>query len=735
MISIDQPKVTIFKNILQTTGGDDFFLSDIMSAIRDGHWREKIEILRTLSDKNQRSDFKKNELPYFTGSGTFERRNDKSIREHNGRLILDFDNIPDVNHAKSLICSDEFVEFCFVSASGHGLAAIIKIDGSKHGDSFTAAKTYFEQKYLFTVDPLRDVSRARFISYDPDLYHNPAARTFVINKNAEQKIRDVIANMIERANEGEKHNTVLRASRLAGGFVAGGIIDEQEIAMFILEKITAAGFRTDQHVATIKDGINNGKLSPLQMTDAERMNVQSQQDTDNWREVFSFIHSVNRAGRDWNETDVIHLCEKYLFSKEKVTAAFKKIFTEHADEFDLDNKPEIVRVELFIRQNWEIVRNDVTGQSEFRLHDAPEFERLNVNTIFRAVQHAGFKFTFDKLKSLLKSDFITPFNPFNDYFETLPTWTVEQDDHVQKLASFVKVKGSAIDQQFFETQFKKHLVRCLHCTLSGRENRFVFVLVGEMQNTGKSTFIRFLNPFGSKYYTESPIRDNKDTELSFAENFIHNLEELSSLGKVEVNHLKSVISRAVIKERKPYGETSEDYPRRANFFGSTNKDEFLTDTQNTRWLCFDIESIDWNYSKEIKVGDIWAQTFALFKTGFDCQLTKEESEQRDAMNKGFEITDLEKDVVCRFFKPSPSIENQYFKPTSEILEMLIKSTENRLRLNHWNLNKAMKQLGFVPDRKEMNGHRVRGFYVWQNPAATEHVRDISQPVPSGEMPF
>jgi len=735
MISTNQPKVTIFKNILQTSGGDDFYLSDIVKAIHDGHWRDKIETLRQLESKSDRSDYKKNNLPYFTGSGTFEKRNDKSLTEHNGRIVLDFDNLENVDHAKSLICCDEFVEHCFVSASGNGLAAIVKIDPTKHAESFESAKKYFEQKYQLTIDPLRDVSRARFISYDPNLYSNPSSRVFLVNRSAEQKIRDVIANMINRAADGERHNTVLKSSRLAGGFVAGGIIDESEIENFIIDTITAAGFRTDQHVQTIKDGINNGKMSPLQMSDAERMTVQSKQDSESWSEIYSFIHSVNRAGRQFNETDIIHLCEKYLISREKVAAAFTKIFTEHSDEFDLDNKPEIVRVELFIRQRWEIVRNDVTGISEFREWNQPEFERLNVNTIYRAIQHAGFKFSAEKLKSLLKSDFIVPFNPFDDYFESLPTWIDDENhvDHISKLANFVKVKGSADDQTFFVNQFKKHLVRSIHCTLHGKENRFVFVLIGEQQNTGKSTFIRFLNPFGSRYYTESPIRDNKDTEISFAENFIHNLEELSSLGKLEVNHLKSVISRSIIKERKPYGETSDDYPRRVNFFGSTNKDEFLTDTQNTRWLCFEVTEIDWKYSKEINIADVWAQSFALSKNGFDCQLTKEESERRDQANKAFEITDLEKDVVCRFFKPAPANENQYFKPTSEILESIIKSTDNRLKFNSWNLNKALKQLGFVPDRKEMNGHRVRGFYVWANP--TDNVSDIKDPISPDDLPF
>ena len=725
------PKVTIFKNILQTTGGDDFSLADILSAIKTGHWRDKIESLRAIENKAERSDFKKNNLPYFTGSGTFEKRSNNSIVEHNGRVVLDFDAIDDVNDAKSLLCSDQFVEYCFISASGNGLAVIIKIDPNKHDDSFQSAKEYFEKKYSYKIDPLRDVSRARFVSYDPDMFHNPNSRVFLIQRNISDKIKNVISGMISRAPEGERHNQVLKCSRLAGGFISGGILDEYEIEQFIVDEVTRNGFRTAVHLQTIKDGINNGKLSPLQISDAERINVESDSDRKNWAEIYSFIHSVNRAGRRFGEMDIVHICEKYLISREKITAAFEKVFREHADEFDIDNKPEIVRVEIFIRKNWEIVKNEVTGISEFREHGAPHFEPLNINTIYRNVQHNGFKFSFEKLRSLLKSDFIQIFNPFVDYFESLPTWAGEHD-YIDQLASHVKIRGGNEAQTFFQIQFKKHLVRSIGCTLDGAENRFVFVFIGENQNTGKSTFIRFLNPFGSKYYTEQPIRDNKDTEISFAENFIHNLEELSSLGKADVNHLKSIISRAVIKERKPYQETAVDLPRRVNFWASTNKDEFLTDTINTRWLCFDVESIDWGYKKDVKINDVWSQSFTLYKNGFDFQLTKDESETRDNMNKKYEVSDLEKDVISRFFIPAPAL-NSNFKPNSEIMELMIKLTDNKLKLNSWNLSKSLKQLGFISDRKEMNGHRTRGFYLIQTQPAT--AKDISEPIEPSDLPF
>ena len=58
-------------------------------------------------------------------------------------------------------------------------------------------------------------------------------------------------------------------------------------------------------------------------------------------------------------------------------------------------------------------------------------------------------------------------------------------------------------------------------------------------------------------------------------------------------------------------------PRRANFIGSTNKDEFLTDeTGSVRFVCIElIDKLNFSYKTEMKIDDVWRQAYSLYKNG------------------------------------------------------------------------------------------------------------------------
>ena len=72
------------------------------------------------------------------------------------------------------------------------------------------------------------------------------------------------------------------------------------------------------------------------------------------------------------------------------------------------------------------------------------------------------------------------------------------------------------------------------------------------------------------------------------------------LSKKDINHLKSVMSKDEIKTRLPYDKRASVLKRRCSFVGSTNNEEFLSDeTGNVRWICFAINSINWDYSNNI----------------------------------------------------------------------------------------------------------------------------------------
>jgi predicted P-loop ATPase len=454
----------------------------------------------------------------------------------------------------------------------------------------------------------------------------------------------------------------------------------------------------------------------------------NEQEKSAWREVYSFAHTINRMGRQYTETDIINQCSQFYLDKPKVEKVLKKIFEENIEAFGIDDKPDIVKVEYFLNKNWEFIINEVTQRTEYRNRGLNEdFIKLNTDTLYRKIQHVGFKFPLDKLKSLFRSDFLKSYHPFKVHFESLPVWDYETD-HIGKLANYI----TTTDQEFHVTQFRKMLVRSVGCALYGIENRFVYVLVGKKQETGKSTFIRFLNPFGTKYISESPIRDNPTTYFSFSENFMHNLEELASLSNVEVNHLKSMISSAMIKERKPYGIDAEEQPRRTNFFGSTNKDEFLIDDENARWLCARVEKIDWNYKTEVDIQKVWAQAFALYHDkDFNQYLTIEETQARDKMNRDFEITDIEKDLIKQCFAVANELTGQFFT-NPDIITTLTNKFQGK-PLNARFIGKSMAQLGFINATKRINGHKTRGYYVNPIEGATFQQEEEKKPNIDGKQ--
>lgn len=725
-------KVSFFSNIKQSSGGQEVELDDIITSIQIGEYKDAVEQIRATEDKKKQSELKRRLLPYFTGSGVFTERNKNGLKQHNGRIVIDLDKLDDVNRAKEKLKGDPFIEYIFVSCGGKGLAVIFKIDPGKHDQSFEAIASYIQHKYGFEVDiPVKDVSRARFVSYDPDLFHNREAREFKVSSKGDvydvDRIKRIAEVSIQRAIAGEKHYTLLRASRLLGGFAAGGLIDEDEardhLRYCVQKYLNPEAFVT--HYQTVEDGLKHGGRFPITAESAAEQDAANRKHLENIREIYSFAHQVNRAGRQWTDEDVKKLGENYGVDATKVKEVFNKVFVENKDEFGLDDAPEIEKVEVFLRRNFEFYYNEVTQIREHRENgsDGPLI-RVNYDSVFRLLQKSGFKFPLDKLKSLLRSDFVPTYNPFVQYFERLPKWVKTDEDHIDKLASYVETN----EQEFWRVQFKKALVRMIHCALDSYVNRIVVVLVSETQSTGKSTFIRFLNPFGLDYYTESPLSNDKDTEFAFAENFIYNLEELSSLNNTDINRLKAIISKSSIKERKPYSTDAESHPRRCTFWGSTNKLEFLTDSHNTRWLCFTVKSIKWGYTKEVDIHKVMSQAFALYKDpSFVYELTPDEQEKRDFLNKDFEVTDHEKELIILNFKRCPK-DSGTFMTNSEIYQVLTESTDGKAKLKQNFISKSMVQLGFIRDTKKINGHTARGFWVIMSQQATK-VTDLNQDKP------
>ena len=128
--------------------------------------------------RNGDKDFKK-KLPVVLFSGEFEARNDEALASHSQFIVLDFDHI-DVAASKALLSTDPYVYSCWVSPSGDGLKALVKVSNpERHRDHFRALRTYFNKQYDLEVDESGiNESRACFESYDPEIVVNEDSAVF-----------------------------------------------------------------------------------------------------------------------------------------------------------------------------------------------------------------------------------------------------------------------------------------------------------------------------------------------------------------------------------------------------------------------------------------------------------------------------------------------------------------------------------------------------------------------------
>ena len=213
-------------------------------------------------------------------SGLFEGRKDEDLKEHSGVIVLDFDHI-DVANSKNALATDEYILSCWVSPSGDGLKALVKIaQPRKHRDHFRAIASYMDRQYGLEVDSTgQNESRLCFESYDPEIIINEDSKVFTavlsertevqsVSSNAQNTDYNklaVLASMIRRAEDGEKHIELLKASNLAGGFITAGRVEEEEAKRVLIKEILKREVDSEENaIKTIEEGIERGKTMPVQ---------------------------------------------------------------------------------------------------------------------------------------------------------------------------------------------------------------------------------------------------------------------------------------------------------------------------------------------------------------------------------------------------------------------------------------------------------------------------------------
>lgn len=276
------PIVTMFKSVFDTENPHHVLLSVALDRIKSGKNAAIIEEVRG-GDKR-----KKNDLPVVLFSGKFNRRADVDLVEHNGLIVCDFDHV-DVDKTKVSLAADDMVLAAWTSPSGDGVKALVNVeDPAKHKEHFAAMVEHFRDVHNLELDPSgRNISRACYESFDPDIQVRdyivkfssvkveervelPAPKPISDGVQVDYTKLQVAANMIRNARDGEKHNTLIRAARLMGGYIGSGILDEAQVLQVLEAEIKNRDIdNVELAMKTIRDGINQGKMLPITEIDAE----------------------------------------------------------------------------------------------------------------------------------------------------------------------------------------------------------------------------------------------------------------------------------------------------------------------------------------------------------------------------------------------------------------------------------------------------------------------------------
>jgi len=165
--------VTIYRNIFDKQP-NYISVDKALERIKSGKSLLQVQEIRTQIDKERANKLKCN-LPSVCFSGKFNEREDAKILHHSGFIVLDFDNIENLESKKNEIISHVFVYACWISPSGKGLKALIKIaDGKKHREHFIALREIFSDADKSGINE----SRVCYESADENIYINTIATEF-----------------------------------------------------------------------------------------------------------------------------------------------------------------------------------------------------------------------------------------------------------------------------------------------------------------------------------------------------------------------------------------------------------------------------------------------------------------------------------------------------------------------------------------------------------------------------
>lgn len=281
----------------------------------------------------------------------------------------------------------------------------------------------------------------------------------------------------------------------------------------------------------------------------------------------------------------------------------------------------------------------------------------------------------------------------------------------------------------------------------------MLVLESDVQGRGKSTGLEILA--SKEWFADTGIIIGAlDSYQGLRRKWIYELGELASLKGRELDKVKQFLTARVDTYRPSYGRRTKDFPRQVVFAGTTNDDQYLTDsTGNRRFLPTKVER-DVNFEGLRNDRDqLWAEATVRYLAGEKWHVDTLEFRQLAELEQSDRVEDdtwaqfietwLEGPYVTSYDPNDGRVQTRRVDPakgllTADVLQgALRKKTGEITRGDEMRVGRVLRGMGFVTKKARFGVATKRVFFKVATEVATPEVSDsivtsdVLPPLPPG----
>jgi predicted P-loop ATPase len=678
---------------------------DYIAKIRNGEWQDDVLAVRN-------GKLEKTAVKGVTASGVFSKRSAQNLTAHSGIIALDFDAKMNQNIEMSELFADEFCYAGHESISGNGGFVIyVKIEPDKHLEAYNSLEAYFANKYGAVSDTsCKDVSRFRFVSFDPNAFVNESAKvykkylpkkkalprkTFFVHTNGNmafmlKQIQEQSVNVLE-----DYHDWITAGLAFANEYGETGREYFHTVSSYSSKYDEVKTNKT--YDAMLRTGRKENTIGTVYWL-CKKAGLKIKTESNEYLEKITKGKIL--AGVKNVKDSVIKDAQARGIDRQEAEAVISAVETSPMENIKPKSGDDLLHGVMGFLSQIDLKYNLITQKIE--VDGESITDTIFSRTLTKIWLSISTKVTDTVLHHLLRSTAVH-YNPVTNFF--LDRTAIKPTGNIDRLFSCIQYDmriDDAYVSNYLEVFMQKWLMSVV-ASAFGIHSEMMLVLIGG-QGQQKTKFFRGLLPEGLRdYYAESKLDDGKDAYTLMCEKLIIMDDEFGGKNKQEAKQFKDIISKSGFSVRRSYGRYHEDRKRLAVLCGTSNEYDVINDpTGNRRIIPVNIITIDRDRFEQINKDELWMELYWKWKEiGNGWMLSKEEIEYLNrATEKNTQIP-IEQEAIEMFFGlPNTPGFTQFYSNT-EIINYI--ESKTKLKLNYYKIGMCMKQLGFEKRSRRVNG--------------------------------